>query len=51
MSERKILTTADGCPIADNKTSLTAGERGLLVMQDVQILERVAHQPQASPGQ
>ena len=43
MSERKILTTADGCPIADNKNSLTAGERGPLLMQDVQLLEQMQH--------
>ena len=41
MVERKILTTADGCPIADNQNSLTAGPRGPLLMQDVQLLEQM----------
>ncbi len=33
MTDRNILTTADGCPIADNQNSLTAGPRGPLLMQ------------------
>ncbi len=40
MSDREKLTTATGCPIADNQNSLTAGDRGLLFMQDVQLLEQ-----------
>lgn len=43
MNERKILTTADGCPIADNQNSLTAGERGPILLQDVQLLEQMQH--------
>ncbi len=35
------LTTADGAPIADNQNSLTAGPRGPLLMQDVQLLEQM----------
>ncbi len=38
---RKTLTTADGAPIADNQNSLTAGPRGPLLMQDVQLLEQM----------
>ena len=38
-----ILTTADGAPIADNQNALTAGERGPLLMQDVQLLEQMQH--------
>lgn len=38
MSDRENLTTATGCPIADNQNSLTAGARALLLMQDVQFL-------------
>ncbi len=35
------LTTAEGAPIADNQNSLTAGPRGPLLMQDVQLLEQM----------
>lgn len=37
------LTTATGTPVPDNQNSLTAGERGPLVMQDVWFLEKLAH--------
>jgi len=43
MSDRPTLTTAEGCPIADNVNSLTAGPRGPLLMQDVQLLEQMQH--------
>jgi catalase len=39
----ETLTTANGCPIADNQNSLTAGARGPLLMQDVQLLEQMQH--------
>jgi len=42
MSER--LTTTAGAPIADNQNSLTAGERGPILLQDYQLLEKLAHQ-------
>jgi catalase len=38
------LTTTGGNPIADNQNSLTAGPRGPLLMQDYQLLEKLAHQ-------
>jgi len=38
------LTTSAGNPIADNQNSLTAGPRGPLLMQDYQLLEKLAHQ-------
>jgi catalase len=38
------LTTSAGAPIADNQNSLTAGPRGPLLMQDYQLLEKLAHQ-------
>lgn len=41
MSDREQLTTATGCPIADNQNSLTTGDRGPLLMQDVQLLEQM----------
>ena len=34
MVERKILTTQDGVPVADNQNSLIAGARGRVLMQD-----------------
>ena len=43
MSDKKQLTTAEGCPIADNENSITAGPRGPLLMQDVQLLEQMQH--------
>ena len=43
MSKKKILTTAAGIPVADNQTSLTAGERGPTLMQDHYLLEKLAH--------
>jgi catalase len=42
MSER--LTTTSGAPIADNQNSLTAGPRGPVLLQDHQLLEKLAHQ-------
>ena len=44
MSERKVLTTTAGAPIADNQNSLTAGPRGPLLLQDYQLIEKLAHQ-------
>ena len=38
------LTTSAGAPIADNQNSLSAGARGPLLMQDYQLLEKLAHQ-------
>ena len=38
------LTTSAGAPIADNQTSITAGPRGPLLLQDYQLLEKLAHQ-------
>jgi len=45
MSDKaKRLTTTAGAPIADNQNSLSAGARGPLLMQDYQLLEKLAHQ-------
>jgi catalase len=41
--EPKKLTTAFGIPVADDQNSLTAGERGPVLMQDVHLLEKLAH--------
>jgi catalase len=42
MSQR--LTTTAGAPVADNQNSLTAGPRGPVLVQDYQLLEKLAHQ-------
>ena len=38
------LTTSAGNPIADNQNSLSAGARGPLLLQDYQLIEKLAHQ-------
>ena len=38
------LTTSAGAPIADNQNSLTAGPRGPALLQDYQLIEKLAHQ-------
>ena len=38
------LTTSAGNPIADNQNALTAGPRGPLLLQDYQLIEKLAHQ-------
>lgn len=42
MSDSK-LTTAAGAPVADNQNSMTAGPRGPIALQDVWLLEKLAH--------
>lgn len=37
------LTTAAGAPVADNQNSMTAGHRGPVLLQDVWLLEKLAH--------
>ncbi|NLY21194.1 MAG: catalase [Tissierellia bacterium] len=39
----KKLTNEVGAPIADNENSITAGARGPVVMQDVWLMEKMAH--------
>ena len=43
MKSKKQLTTAAGIPVGDNQNSLTAGERGPLLVQDWQLFEKHAH--------
>ncbi|MDN5788254.1 catalase, partial [Pseudorhodobacter sp.] len=40
----KRITTTAGAPIDDNDTSLTAGPRGPVLLQDYQLIEKLAHQ-------
>ena len=42
MSNKK-LTTAAGAPVADNQNTMTAGRRGPALLQDVWLLEKLAH--------
>ena len=44
MTERPILTTTAGAPVADNQNSITAGPRGPLLLEDYQLIEKLAHQ-------
>src|SRR5271165_5735526 len=44
MSEKATLTTTAGAPIGDNQNSLTAGPRGPVLLEDYQLLEKLAHQ-------
>ena len=39
----KYLTTNQGAPVTDNQNSLTVGERGPVVLQDVHLIEKLAH--------
>ncbi len=41
---RPTLTTTAGAPVADNQNSITAGARGPVLMQDYQLIEKLAHQ-------
>lgn len=43
MADDKKLTTAAGAPVVDNQNILTAGPRGPLLMQDIWLLEKLAH--------
>ncbi len=40
----KTLTTTAGAPVADNQNSVTAGPRGPILLQDYQLIEKLAHQ-------
>ncbi|VVE75000.1 catalase [Pandoraea captiosa] len=43
MSDTKKLTTAAGAPVTDNQNTLTAGPRGPALLQDVWLIEKLAH--------
>ena len=44
MADRPTMTTTAGNPIADNQNSMTAGARGPVLLQDYQLIEKLAHQ-------
>ena len=37
------LTTAAGAPVPDNQNTMTAGPRGPALLQDIWLLEKLAH--------
>jgi catalase len=41
--ELTTMTMESGCPVADNQNSLTAGERGPILLQDSYLLEKLQH--------
>ncbi len=43
MTQQTKLTTAAGCPVVDNQNTITAGPRGPVLLQDVWMLEKLAH--------
>ncbi len=43
MSKDKQLTTAFGAPVSDDQNSKTAGPRGPVLMEDIHLLEKLAH--------
>lgn len=43
MADGKRLTTSSGAPVADNQHSQTAGARGPVLLQDVHLVEKLAH--------
>ncbi|MDD8049126.1 MAG: catalase [Thomasclavelia sp.] len=42
-NDNKKLTNEVGAPVGDNEHSITAGKRGPVMMQDVWLLEKLAH--------
>ncbi|QED47700.1 catalase KatA [Cytobacillus dafuensis] len=43
MTTNNKLTTSWGAPVGDNQNSMTAGSRGPTLIQDVHLLEKLAH--------
>jgi catalase len=41
--KKRLLTTNQGVPVTDNQNSLTVGERGPVLLQDVHLIEKLAH--------
>src|ERR1700730_17320767 len=44
MDKKPMLTTTAGAPVSDNQNSLTACSRGPVLLQDYQLIEKLAHQ-------
>jgi len=43
MSTKKVFTNASGAPVADNTNIMTAGRRGPALLQDIWLIEKLAH--------
>jgi catalase len=43
MSDTKKFTNATGAPVADNTNNMTAGRRGPALLQDIWLIEKLAH--------
>ena len=43
MDDAQKLTTAAGAPVPDNQNTMTAGPRGPVLLQDIWLLEKLAH--------
>ncbi|KAJ2678518.1 catalase A [Coemansia spiralis] len=43
VTSRGVLTTANGNPVDNNQTSLTAGEYGPVLVQDFHLIDKLAH--------
>ncbi|TFB21775.1 catalase [Filobacillus milosensis] len=43
VDKKNRLTTSSGAPVGDNQNSITAGRRGPTLIQDVHLLEKLAH--------
>ena len=41
--EEKFLTHENGAPVNDNTNSLTAGKQGPILLEDVWLIEKLAH--------
>ena len=39
----EILTTASGAPVGNDQNTITAGNRGPVLMQDIHLMEKLAH--------
>ena len=44
INDRPTLTTTAGAPVGDNQNSITAGRHGPVLLQDYQLIEKLAHQ-------
>jgi catalase len=44
MIKRPTLTTSAGAPIGDNQNTITAGRHGPVLLEDYQLIEKLAHQ-------
>ena len=49
MSTSKVFTNATGAPVADNTNIMTAGPRGPALLQDIWLIEKLAHFDRSDP--